>query len=183
MTLSRATIAGILSIISILIPWSIYHDFYVTEIIWQLFGVWQHQWHIGITYFTRWFIVDKYLSLFSFIFLLIGAILLFVVSKKPKVGASLVLAGMLFFIIDLLYNGVANHFWMVPIAPFLALAAAILGFTAKPVSARPTGALYSRQSPAEVDRYEQLARLKKLLDSGAISKEEYEQMKKKILKQ
>jgi len=183
--MSRATTAGVLSIISIVIPWSVFYSlrFNYLVINWQLFEFWWTPGEFELNYFAQWDVIDKYLSIFSFLPVLVGAILLLTLHKKPKAGASLVLVGMLIFVVDIVYDGLHYSFWTIPIAPFIALIAAILGFVAKPVSVYPTGASGLRQQPVEVDRFEELAKLKKLLDSGAITKEEYEQIKKKILEQ
>jgi uncharacterized membrane protein len=65
----------------------------------------------------------------------------------------------------------------VPLGFLVILAGAVIGFTAKPAILTTVPA-----TPA-VDPTDKLVRLKALLDSGAITKEEFEEQKRLILKE
>ncbi len=171
---SRGQVAGTMAFVSLIIPWDVAFYRFFTEIDWILFG-------FGLSSNFRFFffnvtqfeLLDKILSPLSFLFIIMGAILLLILTKQPLVGSSLVLVGAVIYLIDVLYYGLAYGFYIIiPIGFLFAFLAAIVGFLAKPIISTSTTASTS------LDR---LAKLKELLTSGAITKEEFEEQKKKIL--
>jgi hypothetical protein len=88
----------------------------------------------------------------------------------------MVLAGAVISSIDFAYQELISSFAFIPMGLFLAFVAAIVGFKAKPVISIPAF------SPiAQTDYLDKLIKLKGLLDSGAITRDEFEVQKQVIL--
>jgi hypothetical protein len=173
---SSSVKAGLLGIVSLVIPVGVYtsNDFY--SISWTIFGVsfgrGYSPYTFNLTQYATW---DEGLSALTFALVLLGIILLLSLPKMPKVGSSMLLGGLLAYSADIIYGEYAYGLaTFIPLGLAVLLAAVIEGFGAKVlVSAMP--------GQAPVDSTEQLVKLKALLDSGAITKEEFEEQKKRIL--
>jgi ABC-type transport system involved in multi-copper enzyme maturation permease subunit len=121
--------------------------------------------------------MDISVSLVSLVALLVGAILLSTVTKLPKLGGSIVLAGAVVGIIYLIYSEISvisNSAIIIPVGLILALIGGILGLTAK-------GPMKPAPIMQTADLTDKLVRLKRLNDEGAITQEEYEEQKRKLL--
>lgn len=174
---SGAIKAAVLGIVSLVVPAGVYiaTDFSYTSAYWTTFSVGFDQYGTyvyNLTQFPTW---DEALSALSFIMILIGVILLFALGRMPKVGSSLLLVGFLAYLADIAYGeAVYGIYYFIPIGSIILLVAAIVGLRAKVSMPMPTGSV-------PFDSTDQLVKLKSLLDSGAITKEEFEEQKKRIL--
>jgi hypothetical protein len=107
---------------------------------------------------------------------LAGAVILIASRRHAGVGASLVVSGVMISVIDIILDVAIYGFSLeMPIGLILALVAGILGFTGRPLLPRVT------VGPEPESSLDRLAKLKELLDAGAITKEEFEEQKKRIL--
>jgi uncharacterized membrane protein len=175
---SSSVKAGLLGIVSLVIPVGVYtsSDFSYYSINWTIFGVsfgrGYSPYTFNLTQYATW---DEGLSALTFVLVLVGIILLLSLRRMPKVGSSMLLGGLLAYSADIIYGEYAYGLAiLIPLGLAVLLVAVVVGFRAKVlVSAMP--------SQAPVDSTEQLVKLKALLDSGAITKEEFEEQKKKIL--
>lgn len=139
----RATVAGILGLVSLVIPIEIvsyprFFDLNWTVIVARFFN--------GRTVLfnaTQFQSGDAVLSALVLLTVLAGGILLLALRAKPKVGAVLLLAGVVLYVIDVVYDEVAIRFFgtPIPLGFFLVVAAAIVGLTAKPVKPISSAAL------------------------------------------
>lgn len=173
---SGAAKAGILAIASLVLPMWFYFVSNFYQAYWTIFSVAFGGGYSPYTYnLTQYATWDEALSALTFVLVLLGMVLLFALRRMPKVGSSMLLAGLLASSADLIYGeSVYGLTVFIPLGFVVLLVAVIVGFRGKVgASALP------RQAP--VDSLEQLVKLKALLDSGAITKEEFEEQKKGIL--
>ena len=172
---SIARIAGILGLVSLVVPFEL--SFYpnVLEIDWTLFGA---EFYRGGSYFfniSQFLLADEVLSALLFLFVLAGSLLLIIGQRRAKLGSLLLAMGILFYLVDTLYLESRASFTPVPLGFFLVMAASILARIAKPTA--PTMA-----KPFTADSsLDKLAKLKSLLDSGAITQQEFDEQKRLIL--
>lgn len=166
---SRARIAGIIALASLVIPSVVRVFGHSTLVYWTLFYLFSNGQFFQ--FFTANFAsLGGVLNLFVFFLVLSGGIVLLASSRRPRVGAVLVAVGFFLSLIVLLVVS-----WSVPISFAFILAGAAIGFTAKPVVPTAAQVLPAMTSTGR------LMKLKELLDSGALTKDEFEEEKKKIL--
>lgn len=175
----RATIAGIIGLVSLVIPLEI--SFYKGGFAlgWTVFEISFYNGRSFFSFATQWLLLDGVMTALLIIVVLVGGILLLAAWKRPKIGASFVTAGVVLFVLDLVYDKMAYHgFGMpIPLGFFFMIASAVVGMAANPV--KPTTPMEFRQAESPIDR---LVKLKAFLDSGTITKEEFEEQKKIILR-
>ena len=174
---SRATLAGILGLVSLVVPLQLLLYQGASEIDWTVFGVSFYNGAsnvFNVTQFDQW---DAAFNVLLLLAVLVGGILLLALRGKPKIGGILLAIGAASYVLDAIYDQYTyGPFTPIPLGFFLILAAAIVGLAARP--ALPYTPLEAMRVESSADR---LLKLKGLLDSGAITKEEYEEQKKKTL--
>jgi ABC-type multidrug transport system fused ATPase/permease subunit len=183
---TRAQTAGIITFVSLIVPWGVGGGSSLS-FLWIRWTIVSYSYLNGYgSYFSnvlQFPIFDILFSIVIFIALLLGAILLLARSNFPKLGASIVLSGVAFSILYLAYlylapggiNLISNGEVLVPVGLFLSITGAIVGLRAKSLVAPPNKA---NQSERSLDR---LVKLKELLDSGALTREEFEKQKQIVL--
>jgi hypothetical protein len=175
---STARIAGILALASLVVPWEATYGSGCLAVGWTAFGFGFCQSGGSYLYnLTQYLPPDAALSALLLVLVLIGALLLIIKQDSPKIGASLLVVGIVVSIVDTICSELAySAFLPIPMGFFLALVAGIIGFVAKSPGLAPTTITGATSS---VDK---LIKLKGLLDSGAITREEFEEQKKIILR-
>ena len=178
--LSRGTWAGIVGLLSLLVPCEIYlfsNSFMVSWTVGFLdcYGSPTSCLSVGLTQLGG-DTIDLVLLALTLVFILTGSILLLTHRGSLRLGATSLALGLIlnvseFYVYDI-YQGDGNP---LPLGAVLMVVACVLGFTG-PSRPRPLAANEQTVSPTE-----HLARLKALLDSGVVTREEYEEMKKRIL--
>jgi hypothetical protein len=174
---SRARVAGIITLVSLIIPWDLSYGSGFFNYDWTIFGYDLSSQYVGFYYFLQYRFIDGILSALSFVILIIAAILLLAKPSLPKLGASMVLAGVVISSIEFAYQELTSPFAFIPMGLFLAFVAAIVGLTAKRLIYIPASS-----ATVETDYLDKLIKLKELLDSGAITREEFEEQKRIILR-
>lgn len=184
---SRGQIAGIIAFVSLVVPWGITYNTRdwgtFTELLWTIGActIWSGGGNFGsavtFTNLTQWsHVADAVLNALTLIMVLAGAVILIASRRHAGVGASLVVSGVMISVIDIILDVAIYGFSLeMPIGLILALVAGILGFTGRPLLPRVT------VGPEPESSLDRLAKLKELLDAGAITKEEFEEQKKRIL--
>jgi len=177
-------VAGVLGIISLIIPWTFYYSsYYYNQLIitftWIPEGVTFlfHNGHLVHTYsgfLTSFPMVDLALSGLGLVLILAGSVVLFASRYHPRVGGILLLVGAIVVILDYAYYEFKyGHFGFIPVGMVIGLLGGILGVISKPVKQVP--------SKEQEDNVEKLLKLKSLMESGVITKEEFEAQKNKLL--
>jgi len=175
---SRATLAGILGLVSLAIPLQFIFYSSVIEIDWTVFSVRLYRGASAVFNLTQYNFFDALAGVLGLITVLVGGILLLALHNKPRNGAILVTVGAVFYVLDLIYDEAAyrGFGFPLPLGFFLMLAGGIIGLTARPLI--PISSVRPGEVESSTDR---LIKLKGLLDSGAITKEEFEEQKRIIL--
>jgi hypothetical protein len=173
---SRGQVAGLLAFVSLIVPWWVSFGTDYAELDWTIAGL---GFANGRTYFfnlTQFLPIHETLYGLAFIILLAGAVILLASGQHTRVGASMVVLGILISVIDIVLSEYDyGPFLVMPIGLILALVAGIVGLTAKPPL--PMGTVLG---PTE-SSLDKLVKLKELLDAGAITEGEFEEQKRIIL--
>lgn len=172
---------GVLGLVSLVVPLEVYWSSNYFGFDWTILGVTISGFQYGQRLQTFFYYLTEYSQFYQvlesliFILVLVGAILL-LFRRSPKAGASLLLVGFLLYFANFVYGLLTSPFVFdfLPVSPIIVLVAAIVGFRAQ--APMPHVA-----APVETVPVDQLLKLKALLDSGAITKEEFEEQKRKIL--
>jgi hypothetical protein len=134
---SRARVAGIITLISLIFPWYLSFGYGPFDLIWLFFG---YEFSSLGSYFYNLQLSfgDMMLNAVICALLFIGAVLLLEKPSLQKLGASIVLAGTVISIIDFAYTvfqSTSNGFELIPVGLFLAMAGGSIGILAEsPVS-------------------------------------------------
>lgn len=175
--------AGVLGIISLVIPWTFfymsYYNYLYVFLDWVPFNVDfieenGHFAHFSYYLFTSFSTVDLTLSVLGLILILSGSIILLASQSHPKVGGTLLLIGAIVVILDYLYDeSKYGRFEFIPVGMLLGTLGGILGIIARPIETEP--------SKVGEDNLEKLQKLKILMDEGIITKEDFEAQKNTLL--
>jgi len=176
-------VAGVLGIISLIIPWTFYYSSYyyykLLTLDWipvEITFLFQngHLVKIYSIFLTSFPMVDLALSGLGFVLILAGSVVLFASRYHPRVGGILLLVGAIVVILDYAFGVFKyGYFGFIPVGMVIGLLGGILGVISKPVKQVP--------SKEQEDNVEKLLKLKSLMESGVITKEEFEAQKNKLL--
>jgi hypothetical protein len=125
---------------------------------------------------SRFTQVDEAASVLLLLLVVTGGVLLLVLKRNPKLGASFLLGGLLTFLIVLVYDEFSyGPYYPIPIGFFLVVAATVIGFRVSVPATVPTPSI------GIAGTTDKLIKMKALLDSGVITKEEFEEQKRRLL--
>jgi len=182
---NRGSIAGgLLGLFSLILPWEVDVFSLSTlniEVLWLLGGYGVYYDTYSDNFSGNWFSVLGYYKIYEVLFLaafsllLAGAVLMLVSATTSRWGGALTLAGFLLVLGDDLWFEHFGLYGIVPLGMIFAVIAAIIGLRTKPRKRVAQG------EEKEQSAYDRLLRLKALYDSGAITKEDYDRLKKEIL--
>jgi hypothetical protein len=139
--MSRA--AGLFAVLSVLAPWSLYYVAALNPgsvswgiaVSWQLLLIWYAPPLAGVSYFTQWSAFDAGMSLLSFVLVISGGSMM-LSSRRSRAGAAIVILGSLSYFAVILHDLILYHELWFPIAPLMALGAAISGLRSGPPDVR-----------------------------------------------
>ncbi|MEM4115981.1 MAG: SHOCT domain-containing protein [Saccharolobus sp.] len=173
--------AGVIGIISLIIPWTLYYypRSFLLSLDWIPYEVIIYRPLSGPLRFYSAFLnsfplVDLVLSLLGLILIIAGSITLLSSQYHPRVGGVLLLIGAIVVILDYVYDEIKyGKFEFIPVGMALGVIGGIVGIAAKPAKKLPS---------ENEDTTGKLLKLKTLMDSGVISKEDFEAQKNKLLR-
>jgi len=176
-------IAGVIGIASIIVPWtimylSLFRTFFISFnwiILTIAIGLMRGRiTHLDFLFVNSFPFVDAALSVIGLIFILAGSVILIVSRNHPRIGGIFLLVGSAIVIIDYLYDEAKyGRFSFIPIGMVLGIIGGIIGTIAKPEK-------WEAKNEND-DAIEKILKLKRLLDAGIITKEEFEAQKNKIM--
>ncbi|MCL4447556.1 MAG: SHOCT domain-containing protein [Candidatus Thermoplasmatota archaeon] len=176
-------VAGILGILSLVIPWTLSYQnlspYYYLSFQWIPYSLTIGFSRVMATQFyssliTSFGFVDMALSAAGLVLIIAGSIVLFASAYHPRVGGLLLLFGFLIVTADYGYDEFKyGLFSFIPAGMILGFVGGVVGTAAKPVVKEKT--LQSSSS------FDDLKKLKNLLDGGVITENEFQTEKKKIL--
>ncbi len=176
--------AGILGIVSIMIPWTLMYFSYFRNLFisfnWIPFTVsvvlaGGHITHLNFYFLNKFPLIDAALSMIGLALILAGAIILIASKNYSRVGGILLLLGSIIVIIDYLYDEIKyGRFSFIPLGMVIGVIGGIVGLIAKPER--------KQEKNEDNNAIERIMKLKKLLDAGIISREEFEAQKNNLLR-
>ena len=183
MVFSRIKEIRLLALASLILPWVVSYGNGWVVYSWNIFWYYNSESYNSFEFIfsNPYFLTLYYIFyLISFLFLIIGVILLF---KKPNylrlcssfffLSISTYIFGE--FIIPFIY-GYPYYFTFIPMGLLLAFITGVLGFAPNLAFSKPVSSI-------QTNKADRLLKLKELLDSGAITKEEFEEQKRRILEE
>jgi hypothetical protein len=120
---SRSRVAGVVGLLSLVVPWVVLLQGVGGTVYWLPFQFDFGQVAIYVN-FVKFFVVDDIVRTLTFVFVIVGAILLVAKSSSRRLGASIVLAGVIVSSANFIFMQQIYMFLRPPSGGFIAIIAA-----------------------------------------------------------